>query len=75
VIVDEEGTAKTTESKSRFLRPIIAGLVAAKSLDNDQGKAQTGANANYSGRALGGFSGFGLFGTFAVFAPKNVGAA
>ena len=75
--VDGEGTAKTTETKARFLRPIIAGLVAAKSLDNDEGKqaASGGANANYSGRSLGGLSGFGLLGTAASFGPHYIGAA
>jgi hypothetical protein len=75
--VDGEGTAKATESKTRFLRPAIAGLIAAKSMDNDEGRqtASGGADANYSGRALGGFSGFGLLGTFATRAPHPVGAA
>ncbi len=75
--IDDEGTAKATESKTRFLRPIIAGLVATKSMDNDAGKqnASGGANANYGGRGLGGFSGFGLFGTAAVYGPPPVGAA
>ncbi len=77
VKIDEEGTAKATESKTRFLRPIIAGLIAAKSIDDDAGKqnASAGANANYSGRSLGGFSGFGLFGTLASFGPKPIGGA
>jgi hypothetical protein len=75
--VDEEGTAKATESKTRFLRPAIAGLIAAKSMDNDEGRqtASGGASANYSGRALGGFSGFGLLGTLVTRAPHPVGAA
>lgn len=37
VKVDSEGTATATESKTRLLRPAIAALVAAKSLDNDAG--------------------------------------
>ncbi|HEY6991061.1 MAG TPA: hypothetical protein VH369_21875 [Bryobacteraceae bacterium] len=75
--VDEEGTAKATESKTRFLRPIVAGLVAAKSLDNDEGRsaASGGASANYGGRSLGGFSGFGLFGTALSFGPHYIGSA
>lgn len=77
VKIDDEGTAKATESKTRFLRPVIAALIAAKSLDNDAGKqnASAGANANYSGRTLGGFSGFGLFGTLASFGPPPIGTA
>jgi hypothetical protein len=56
---------------------VIAGLVAAKSLDDDAGKqhASAGANANYSGRTLGGFSGFGLFGSLVSMGPKPIGAA
>jgi hypothetical protein len=80
VKVDPEGTAKATESKTRLLRPAIAALVAAKSLDNDAGKqtaSGTGgaAGANTSGRALGGFSGFGLLGIAAARGPRNIGAA
>jgi hypothetical protein len=74
--VDPEGTAKATEPKTRFLRPVLAGLVAAKSMDNDAGKTSSGgANANYSGRGLGGFSGFGLLGTVAAYGPKPLGTA
>jgi hypothetical protein len=79
VKVDREGTAKATESKSRLLRPVIAGLVAAKSLDNDEGKQTAsgtgGAGANTSGRTLGGFSGFGLLGIAAARGPRQIGAA
>ncbi len=78
VKVDEEGTAKATESKTRFLRPAIAGIIAAKSLDNDEGRSGAsggGAGGNASGRGLGGFSGFGLLGTAASYGPKPIGAA
>jgi hypothetical protein len=80
VKVDREGTAKATESKTRLLRPVIAGLVATKSLDNDTGKQTAsgsggGAGANASGRALGGFSGFGLLGIAAARGPREIGAA
>ncbi len=75
VNVDEEGTAKATESKTRFLRPAIAGLVAARTMDNDAGKQGTAGHANYSGRGMGGFSGFGLFGTAATLGPRFVGSA
>jgi hypothetical protein len=43
-------------------------------MDNDTGKAQASAGANYSGRTLGGFSGFGLFGSLVALAPKPVGS-
>ena len=79
VKVDSEGTATATESKTRLIRPAIAALVAAKSLDNDAGKQTasggTSTETNYSGRALGGFSGFGLLGTFAARGPRPIGAA
>lgn len=77
VKVDSEGTAKSTESKTRFLRPAIAGLVAAKSLDNDTGKqtASGTGSPNTGGRALGGFSGFGFVGIAAVPLPHPVAAA
>ncbi len=78
VKVDSEGTAKATESKTRFLRPVVAGLIAAKSMDNDTGKqtASGTANGNPTGSALGGFSGFGLFGTVATrVSPSEVGTA
>ncbi len=77
VTVDAEGTAKATESKTRFLRPVIAGLIAARSADNDEGKqgSSAGGNANYSGRSLGGFSGFGLLGTAASQGPRPIGTA
>lgn len=78
VQVDQEGTAKATESKTRLLRPVIAGLVAAKSLDNDAGKQQTAQGAgssNTGGLALGGFSGFGLLGLAVPKGPPELGAA
>ena len=75
--VDSEGTATATESKTRFLRPAIAAIVAAKSMDNDSGKqtASGSADSNTSGQALGGFSGFGLFGMAVAAGPPQIGAA
>ncbi len=79
VKVDQEGTAKATESKTRLLRPAIAALVAAKTLDNDSGRQTASGvsnpSANTSGRALGGFSGFGLLGMAAVKGPPAIGTA
>lgn len=77
VNVDREGTAKATDSKTRLLRPAIAALVAAHSMDNDVGQqttAGTGA-ANPSGRALGGSSGFGLLGIAAAQGPHHIAIA
>ena len=79
--VDEEGTAKATDSKARLLRPLVAALVAAHSADDDAGRnrginsSSSAGNPNLNGRALGGFSGFGLFGTGASFGPRWIGAA
>jgi hypothetical protein len=75
--VDREGTAKATESKTRLLRPAIAALVAARSMDNDEGKqtASGSGGGNAGGRSLGGFSGFGLLGIAASQGPPQVGAA
>jgi hypothetical protein len=75
--IDSEGTVKATESKTRLLRPVIAGLIAAKSMDNDAGKqtASGGADANISGASLGGFSGFGLFGIAIAQGPRSIGTA
>ena len=82
VNVDGEGTVKATESKTRFLRPVLAGLVAAHSADDDRdhspslgGVGSSSPSPNLSGRALGGFSGFGILGTAASFGPRAVGAS
>ncbi len=77
VKVDPEGTAKATESKTRLLRPVIAGLVAAKSMDNDEGRqtASGTGGGNASGQSLGGFSGFGLLGIAASQGPPQIGEA
>ena len=45
VKVDSEGTATATESKTRLLRPAIAALIAAKSMDNDAGKQTASGSA------------------------------
>lgn len=78
VKVDAEGTAKATESKSRFLAPAIAAIIASKSMDNDAGRnhqVSGTADQNYGGRALGGFSGFGLLGMAAARGSQVVGSA
>jgi hypothetical protein len=77
--VDDEGTARATESKTRLLHPVVAALVAAKSLDNDTGKQSASGNVsgspNTGGLALGGFSGFGTFGILAARGPAVIGSA
>jgi len=73
--VDSEGTARATESKTRFLRPAIAFLVASKASDNDTGRqaASGSAPTNLAGRSLGGFSGLGLVGIAVSQGPREIG--
>jgi hypothetical protein len=82
VHVDGEGAVKATASKTRFLRPVLAGLVAAHSADDDRnhspspgGIGSSSPSPNLSGRALGGFSGFGVLGTAASLGPRVVGTS
>jgi hypothetical protein len=79
VKVDAEGGAKATESKARLLGPAIALVVASKAADNDAGRHQQtasgGAQGNYGGRALGGFSGLGLLGSAIARGPREIGMA
>jgi hypothetical protein len=78
VKIDSEGAAKSTESKTRLLRPLIAGVIAVKAMDNDSGKATSGAgkgNDNAAGLALGGFSGFGMLGVVASQFSQVAGSA
>jgi hypothetical protein len=81
VKIDSEGGAKATESKTRFIAPAIAALIALKAMDNDAGKhvpAGGGAgagNGNRGGLTLGGLSGFGLLGAAVARSSPNVGSA
>jgi hypothetical protein len=76
VKVDGEGNTKATESKSRFLAPAVAVFLASRAADNDEGHhGAAGANANYGGRTMGGFSGLGVFGSIAAQSSKNFGMA
>jgi len=73
--VDQEGGVKATESKTRFIAPLIAAFIANKSADNDVGKRTATPENNTGGRTLGGASGFGLLGVAAAQASPNVAAA
>jgi len=64
--VDREGTVKATESKTRFLAPALALLVASRSADNDVSRRTGLPEQNVGGRTLGGGSGFGLLGALAA---------
>jgi hypothetical protein len=77
--VDSEGGVKAQESKTRFIAPVIALLLANKSADNDAERhgagAVSGPNANVAGRTLGGASGFGLVGMALSQSSPYVGMA
>lgn len=64
--VDSEGTVKATESKTRFLAPALALLVASRSADNDVSRRTGLPEQNVGGRTVGGGSGFGLLGALAA---------
>ena len=77
VKVDSEGEAKATESKARLLAPVLALIVASRAADTDAGRDRVGSaggEANYGGRTLGGFSGFGIVGSLAAQGSKTLGA-
>ena len=75
--VDKEGTAKTTESKKRFLEPVFALWAAGRAMDTDvasrQGFVVGSTKTNYFGRVLGGFSGFGFLGAAIGATSKTAG--
>ena len=69
---------KATESKTRFIAPLISLMIMNKSLDNDaerHGGREASGEANVGGRTLGGGSGFGLLGSLAAQSSKYVGSA
>ena len=78
VRVDEEGSVRATESKTRFLGTALALLIAHRSGDTDAGRnhagAGTGESSNVGGRTLGGGMGLGLLGTGLAQISPNVGA-
>jgi hypothetical protein len=75
--VDSEGGVKAQESKTRFIAPVLALLVAsAANTDGHHHDADdTGGNANVSGRTLGGGLGFGLLGAGLSQSSPYVGMA
>lgn len=78
VTVDSEGDAKATESKARLLGPLLALVVATRSLDNDVDRNRLGvptSSGNGGGRATAGISGFGLLGAVAARASRTAGTA
>jgi hypothetical protein len=75
VKVDEEGSVKVTEPKTRFIAPLIAAFIATRSADNDANKRTGTPENNTGGRVLGGASGFGLLGAAAGKASPKVATA
>lgn len=76
--VDEEGSVRATESKTRFLGTALALLIAQRAGDTDAGRNHAGAgsgeSSNVGGRTLGGGMGLGLLGTGLAQISPNVGA-
>ena len=68
IAIDEEGGVRATESKTRFVMPAIAAVLAHGTLENDTiDAAETSGGvglpgANVLGRAGGGFIGLGVLG-------------
>ena len=73
--VDQEGGVKATESKTRFIAPLIAAFIASKAADNDTDKRTGTPENNTGGRSLGGASGFGLLGVAAARTSPGVATA
>ena len=89
VVIDEEGGAAMTNSKSRFVAPALALLALRASLDQGEGREFETGTANVSARttaasaggghvasrALGGAIGFGLIGAALGPVSKPLGIA
>jgi hypothetical protein len=76
--VDDEGSVKIVDHKTRFIAPALALLVASRAMDNDEGKAhhiEGSADSNTGGKTLGGISGFGIFGAAAAHISPSVASA
>jgi hypothetical protein len=81
--VDSEGGVQAKETKTRFIAPVIALVLASRAADDgdhhhdadDTGPISTNANANIGGRTLGGGLGFGLLGAAASQSSRFVGMA
>lgn len=66
VEIDEEGGAKVTNPKSRFVAPVLASAAMVVPLDrteiSDEGLGALTTEANVVGHGVKGFAGFGLLG-------------
>ena len=89
VVIDEEGGAALTNSKSRFVAPALAMLAMRASMEQGEGRGfETGASGvsarttaasagggHVASRALGGAFGFGLIGVGLAQVSRPLGAA
>jgi hypothetical protein len=83
VKVDSEGGVKAQESKTRFIAPIVAAVLAARAADNERHNDHDAddvsgigrPNSNVGGRTLGGGLGLGLLGAGISQSSKWVGMA
>jgi hypothetical protein len=77
--VDSEGGVQAKESKTRFIAPAIALLLASRASDNDAGHhhetSAAGGEANVGGRTLGGGLGLGMVGAAVSQSSPYVGMA
>lgn len=66
LVIDQEGGARVTNPKSRFIAPALAGAAAVVAVDyteiSDEGLGALTTEANVAGRGVKGLSGFGLAG-------------
>lgn len=79
LVIDEEGGASISNSKSRFLAPAIAGAAALVAVDHteisDEGMGALTTEANVVGRGVKGLSGFGLAGVGLTFLSRPAAVA
>lgn len=77
--LDDEGGATVTNSKSRFVAPLVAGAVAFAAVDNvevsDEAFGATVTQANVAARGLKGLSGLGVVGAGLSIAFRPVAIA
>jgi hypothetical protein len=85
VAVDDEGGARVTNSKTRFIAPALAVLALRASVDHehhrldgdadDAEEAGAAESGNYGSRGVGGFLGFGLAGAALSQISRPLGVA
>jgi len=81
--VDSEGGVEAKESKTRFIAPVIALMIASRAADNerhhdhdaDDVGVEGGTRANVGGRTLGGGLGLGMLGAAVSQSSPYVGMA